>query len=287
MVCTSPFEECELTDKFNDSNANRLTAERINQAIEKIQRRVSELEDINRQKQLDMSRLHAFKAVMINDLREIFGGDSQEFKKYERWDMYDAQRQMSVGFQNPARAQARDEKAYRQGIGRTLTELGNILQMLEKKKNSPGIVPLNASEATVLVFSNESAPFAQAVLTLLKKMELNIHHISQRQDSSTIINRIADNSAHMAIVVVEADTDSNSSTANPKLMLDAGCIIGKFGKEHICILTNEALHALFAPYGCACIRLDENGEKRWQIELGLQLRCANIAVDLNKAASQI
>ena len=110
-----------------------MKVEEIDNAIALLRKRQDEFRALGDNPELDAKGLHATRAALINDLRKIFGENSEEFARYEHWDIYGTQRQLSGRFSNPTRSAERDEKAYRIGIGKTLTELEWIIKDLQKR----------------------------------------------------------------------------------------------------------------------------------------------------------
>ena len=275
-----------------------LSAQQIEAAIPKLERRLGELEEVQLGEWWNeeiRNRLDGLQRKVDETLVEVFGPDTLEYKRY-RVDEFWYSVPISVGRITPA-----DESiaGYQTAIADAAEKLRNAVEMLREKLDDPAQAPggpaVPAMERApdsgkVFVVHGHDEAAKQLVARFLERIGLEpiILH-EQISKGLTIIEKVEQYSDVAFAVVILTPDDVGASRDDPEnlqprarqnVWLELGYFIGKLGRERVVALKKGALEVPTDYLGAIYIPMDEPGA--WKIELAKEMKGADLAVDFNK-----
>lgn len=273
-----------------------LSAQQIEAAIPKLERRLLELEQaqIDHWDQDVKNHLDGLQKKVEGTLMEVFGPDTLEYKRYEVTGfMYHVS--MFMG----GTPDHEWIKGYQHAIAGAASTLRTAIDILREQLKDMGQAPSGPARPAMERVPNSGKVFVvhghdeeakQSVARFLERIDLEpiILH-EQLSKGLTIIEKVEQYSdVAFAVVILTPDdvgaSRDNSENLQPRarqnVWLELGYFIGKLGRERVVALNKGEIEIPTDYLGAIYITMDKPGA--WKTELAKEMKGADLAVDFNK-----
>lgn len=274
-----------------------LSAQQIEAAIPKLEKRLGELEEVEFDHWDDAFRkkLDGLQQKVDATLVAVFGSESLDYKRYEVLPFW-----TSVSIYMGRTTDRREwilgyESAITDAAGKLRTAIDMLQEQLEDMGQAPGGPAVPAMERApdsgkVFVVHGRDEEAKQSVARFLERIGLEaiILH-EQISKGLTIIEKVEQYSDVAFAVVILTPDDVGASRVDPEnpqprarqnVWLELGYFIGKLGRERVVALKKGELEVPTDYLGAIYIPMDEPGA--WKMGLAKEMKGADLAVDFNK-----
>lgn len=276
-----------------------LSLSEIQLGIKKLQKRISEVE------QLDPQALDADDPVgdkvrrSIRDtVAEIFGENSREAADFINPSFYHGPHTMR-GYGDP---EPDNTPYYAAGIKKMVVDLNGLIEKLEERREdlsthtskAMALAPVAQTSTTreVFIVHGHDDVAKLAVARFLEQMGLEPVILNEQTNlgSSTVIEKFERHSnVPFAIVLLtpddvgsqKSDRENLNFRARQNVVLELGYFLGKLGRARVCSLYKEGVEIPSDYAGVIYTLLDNHGG--WKLQLAAELREVWPDIDLNKA----
>ncbi len=286
-----------------------LTVGQKRQCIDRLQRRIKELEDFDPQtvqKRFSVPEVMALEASVDEALSAAFGHGTIEYDRYSRATCLDhgpiianmsdewiEVRGGSGGHHNE-RLEAR--LYLTEGKQQSLSLLRQAVRGLEEEielaepvhgSSLSEVASPKPSQKIFVVHGHDEAAL-QAVARFLEQLELEAIVLSEQPDQGrTIIEKFEDYAGEVGFAVVILTPDdlvgtesSQASRARQNVIFELGYLVGKLGRGRACLLRKGEVEIPSDLYGVIYTDMDEG--EGWKLKLVKELKAAKLEFDANK-----
>ncbi len=275
-----------------------LSAQEIEAAIPKLQRRLRELEQAQIDRWDDEVRngLDSVQQRVEETLVDVFGPDSLENRRYE-----------VPHFSHMVPMSMMDEtsdhkwiEGYRSAISEASQKVRTAIEMLQEKLEDLGQAPISRVERAINRTSDSNRVFVvhghdeeakQSVARFVERIGLEPIILHEQPDKGrTIIEKFEQNAEPVGFAIIIAtpddvgaatnDLDNLQGRARQNVILELGYFVGRLGRDKVCVLTKGGIEMPSDYIGVIYKELDPNGA--WKTELARELRAAGLEVDFEK-----
>ena len=274
-----------------------LSAQQIEAAIPKLERRLGELMEVQFDNWDDTLRIHldGLHRKLDETLLDVFGQDTPDYYRYYV-PVFSETVGVRVGFDAPDPVIA---DANKREPEEAIEKVRNAIDMLQERRDgmvtTPGGRAMPAKERTpdsgkVFVVHGHDEEAKQSVARFLERIDLEpiILH-EQLSKGLTVIEKVEQYSDVAFAVVILTPDDvgaSRDDSENPQprarqnVWLELGYFIGKLGRERVVALKKGEIEVPTDYLGAIYITMDEPGA--WKTELAKEMKGADLVVDFNK-----
>ena len=278
-----------------------LTPEAIENGIEKLRRRVRDVESIDPSNdRYDDAAVHSVDLKIREAVRDLYGDASPELEDLEIHGI----RLKSTWRLSKTDAEIQDMFAER--IPQTVTMLEELIARLEEKREdletaelqtpvAPASVDAAPDNSRVFVVHGRDEGAKEQVRTFLEKLGLEpVILDEQPSGGQTVIEKFEDHAdVGYAVVLLTPDdagglTDSPGETkprARQNVIFELGFFVGKLGKlgrARVGVLQKGDVEIMSDYQGVIYVDMDDTGG--WRLQLANEIKNAGIDVDLNRLA---
>lgn len=276
--------------------SKQLSLSDIENGIKKLQKRISEVEQLDAQALASNDPIGGKVTRSIRDtVAEIFGEKSREADDFLTPSLYYHPGPIRMGYGGYD-----NSPYYADGIKKMVVDLRGLIEKLEERREDlppPNLSPTTpttqppATREVFIVHGHDEAA-KQEVARFVEQLGLKpvILHEQTNRGSTTIFEKFERQSnAPFAIVLLTPDDvgatssapDSRSFRARQNVILELGYFLAKLGRERVCTLYKEGVETPSDFSGVLYILLDSNGG--WKLRLAGELQEVWSDIDLNKA----
>lgn len=227
------------------------------------------------------SEFQKWKTLTIQDLKRIFGEESDAFRDFDR--------SLIIGLNEDSGA----------NVDRAATLLRSRIEEIEEdwpetgqssdSSNIGQVMPRKGNRVFVVHGHDEAA--REKVAGFLRKLDLNPVILQEQPNKGrTIIEKLESNAdVSFAVVLLTPDdvgAHKDKATdlqprARQNVILELGCFIGKIGRERVCALLGEGVEIPSDYHGVLYVPLDNSDG--WKMKLLEELKAAGFEIDANRA----
>ena len=275
-----------------------LSAQEIEIAIPKLQRRLRELEQVQIDRWDDevRNRLDGLQQKVDETLVDVFGPDSLEYQRYGVTHFSHMVPMSAMG----ETSDFQRIKGYHRAISEALQKIRTAIEMLREKLADMGQAPISGAERAASRASDSKRVFVvhghdqeakQSVARFLERIGLEPIILHEQPDKGrTIIEKFEQNAEPVGFAIVIVTPDDVGATtddlenlqgrARQNVILELGYFIGRLGRDKVCVLKKGGIEMPSDYIGVIYKELDPNGA--WKTELARELRAAGLEVDFEK-----
>jgi|APEBP8051073302_1049394.scaffolds.fasta_scaffold00326_8 predicted nucleotide-binding protein len=277
------------------------SAAELRRHIEKLSRRLSEIEDLGKEANIDSKSVDTLREHIINNLRDLYGQDSPEFERYEHMHIWGLPLQIQLGFESPAEEAFRKQRGYRLGLEETAAKLnGIIVQLNEKIEDLDGAfdgLSQNTSRLQSKIKSNKvfivhghDSELKTAVARVVEQLGLEaiiLHEVPNA--SETVIEKLEKNAAEVGFAVILLTPDDLGKSvkeeelkgrARQNVILELGFFWGLLKRSNVCCIAKRGVDLPSDLHGVVYVGGDDSS---WKYTLANNLKHAGYNdIDLNR-----
>ncbi|HVJ54131.1 MAG TPA: nucleotide-binding protein [Aliidongia sp.] len=277
-----------------------LTTDKMRRGIDRIQKRISELEalDPSTVQELWLPSANTLGTAIEETLSSVFGHGTVEYNRYK-----DAQNLCPNAMSFALRKQPRIQDiqgSYAKGKEASLQKLRQAIRGLEEEiadqehhevpVSTAELAPVANSRKVFVVHGHDEAA-RLSVARFLEKIGLEAIILSEQPDQGrTIIEKFEECVADVGFAVVLLTPDDlggvatapvTGSRARQNVIFELGYFAGKLGRGRACLMRKGAVEIPSDLHGV--IYTDMDAADGWQIKLVKELKAANLDFDANRA----
>ena len=276
-------------------NTAQLTAAEMKAGIERIQKRIKDLEAFDPSSVTDQYAtpdLDALEAAIDETLSRTFGAHTLDYDRYKQAKDFDrgpynyAYKVQAHEFQaNIAKSKANSLALLRQAtrsLQERLDEVGDHAAAL------PAIKSISASlSRKIFIVHGHDEVGKQSVARFLEKLGLEAVILHERPNKGrTLITKFREESADVGFAVVLVTPDDHGAKdgldtkprARQNVVFELGFFIGALGSERVCALVTDNVEKPSDFDGVVYVSFADG---RWQLDLARELKAAGYEIDLN------
>jgi predicted nucleotide-binding protein len=281
------------TGQANERSAS-LSAEQIKAGINRLSKRLSEVEAFDPNKVTDQSNIPEISTLRVaieESLERTFGSDTSDFSRYRGAAHFD-NGPFNMVYQTPigavrnslARSKDRSVALLKQAI----SSLEERLHELPTADEQGAIPALPGIPKTVFLVHGHDEGAREAVARFIAKIGLEpiILH-EQPNRGQTVIEKVeANGGVGFAVVILTPDDfgckagEPQQPRARQNVLLELGYFIGRLGRAKVCALKRGQIELPSDFIGVVYQEYDDGGA--WRIALSKELQAAGFDVDWNK-----
>jgi predicted nucleotide-binding protein len=270
----------------------KFTLSDIDKGIAKLRNQIDQVRKLGSLNvSFDDSRVQNVEFNITETIREVFGDNSPEFKRYGNHDIW---REVDVPpFEDGRQAM------FAAGIPQTIHMLEGLIERLEEKREDAIKVPITPispiapmpGTRRVFIVHGRDETIKQTVARFLEK--LHLHPVILHEEPSqgrTVIEKFEGHAdVDFAVVLFTPDDVGypngepmkTQSRARQNVIFELGYFIGRLGRSRVCVLYKGGVEILSDYEGVVYMSMDD--PRDWRLLVAREIKASGIDIDLNLA----
>ncbi|MES2602541.1 MAG: nucleotide-binding protein [Pseudomonadota bacterium] len=278
-----------------------LSVDQKRRSIEKLLRRIQELEVFDPQKVQKRwpPEVTAIETSIDEALSAVFGHGTVEYNRYSRATTLDHGPVVMGSPFGDVRDDTFEARQYlAEGKQESILMLKQAIKVLEEEiadqeyesSSTPPVQPSKNLSRKVFVVHGHDHGARDAVARFLEKIELNAIILQEQPDQGlTIIEKFENYAAQVGFAVVLLTPDdlggvvsgsAQATRARQNVIFELGFFVGKLGRGRACLLRKGDIEIPSDLYGV--IYTDLDAAEGWKLKLVKELKAAGLSFDANK-----
>ena len=271
------------------------TIEEIEVGIRKIERRLSDLRDLDpANTKHDDPRIDRIESDIRNSILEVFGPDSPEYDEHK----YFTINQGPFAINQP---EYETQSNFQRGLPYAMEILSGLVRRLNEKKEDfqslshrPGTPNFAANLKKVFIVHGRDDELKETVARFLEKLDLEAIILSEKpSQGQTVMEKFETHSDVKAAIILLSPDDIGclnehykATSTNLKMrarqntILELGYFVGKLGRKNVIPLKRGEIELPSDIHGIIYVSFDES--EGWKLKLAKELKGAGLTVDMNK-----